>query len=140
MFYVGSIFIVVAVLPWNDPGIAPGFSVEYRARMLAKTGPADEFYRLYMVPGMLHCQGGDAPTDVNWQAALESWVEKSEAPGRLVASDGKNRQRKAEIFSGESAEIANCVSDFRQHRARYVEEAQQVLVPDPFLDIEEEGS
>jgi hypothetical protein len=26
---------------------------------------------------------------VNWQAALESWVEKSEAPGDLVASDGK---------------------------------------------------
>jgi hypothetical protein len=71
---------------WNDPGIAPGFSLEYRERLLAKTGDASGFYRLYMVPGMLHCGGGDAPTRVNWQGALESWVEKGVAPGELVAS------------------------------------------------------
>ena len=74
---------------WNDPAIPPGYSLEYRERVTAKTSGADDFYRLYMVPGMLHCSGGDAPTNVNWQAALESWVEKSEAPGDLVASDGK---------------------------------------------------
>jgi hypothetical protein len=74
---------------WNDPAIPPGYSLEYRDRLTAKTGGANDFYRLYMVPGMLHCSGGDAPTNVNWQAALESWVEKSEAPGDLIASDGK---------------------------------------------------
>jgi feruloyl esterase len=74
---------------WNDPAIPPGYSLEYRDRLTAKTGGANDFYRLYMVPGMLHCSGGDAPTNVNWQAAIESWVEKSEAPGDLVASDGK---------------------------------------------------
>ena len=74
---------------WNDPAIPPGYSLEYRDRLTAKTGGANDFYRLYMVPGMLHCSGGDAPTNVNWQAALESWVEKSEAPGDLVASDGR---------------------------------------------------
>jgi pimeloyl-ACP methyl ester carboxylesterase len=74
---------------WNDPAIPPGYSLEYRDRLTAKTRGTNDFYRLYMVPGMLHCSGGDAPTNVNWQAALESWVEKSEAPGKLVASDGK---------------------------------------------------
>jgi len=74
---------------WNDPAIPPGYSLEYRERLTAKIGDANDFYRLYMVPGMLHCSGGDAPTNVNWQSALESWVEKSEAPGELVASDGK---------------------------------------------------
>ncbi len=83
---------------WNDPGIAPGFSVEYRERLLAKTGPADDFYRLYMVPGMLHCGGGQAPTRVDWQAALENWVEKSEAPGTLIASDGKGAAQTLEPF------------------------------------------
>src|SRR5579859_1062914 len=73
---------------WNDPAIPPGYSLEYRDRLTAKTGDATDFYRLYMVPGMLHCGGGEAPTNVNWQAALESWVEKSEAPGDLIASDG----------------------------------------------------
>src|SRR6202789_2160025 len=70
---------------WNDPGIAPGFSLEYRERLLAKTGELSGFYRLYMVPGMLHCGRGDAPTRVNWQGALESWVEQGAAPGQLVA-------------------------------------------------------
>jgi pimeloyl-ACP methyl ester carboxylesterase len=74
---------------WNDPAIPPGYSLEYRERLVAKTARANEFYRLYMIPGMLHCSGGDAPTNVNWQAALESWVERSEAPGDLIASDGK---------------------------------------------------
>jgi hypothetical protein len=84
---------------WNDPGIPPGYSLEYRERLTAKTGGVDEFYRLYMVPGMLHCAGGDAPTNVNWQAALESWVEKSEAPGELVASDGKGATQTLEPFN-----------------------------------------
>jgi pimeloyl-ACP methyl ester carboxylesterase len=84
---------------WNDPAIPPGYSLEYRDRLTAKTGGANDFYRLYMVPGMLHCSGGDAPTNVNWQAALESWVEKSEAPGDLIASDGKGATQILEPFN-----------------------------------------
>jgi hypothetical protein len=50
------------------------------------------------VPGMLHCGGGDAPTQVNWQGALEAWVEKSAVPGELVASDGKGATQSLEPF------------------------------------------
>ncbi len=71
---------------WNDPAVPPEYSLEYRERLEAKTGGLADFYRLYMVPGMLHCGGGDAPTNVNWQAALESWAERGAAPGDLVAS------------------------------------------------------
>jgi feruloyl esterase len=74
---------------WNDPLIPPGFSLEYQSRLAAQMGNIDGFYRLYMVPGMLHCGGGDAPTNVNWLAALEDWVERNKAPGTLTASDGK---------------------------------------------------
>jgi feruloyl esterase len=72
---------------WNDPGIPPGFSVEYHARVAAAMGKIDDFYRLYMVPGMLHCGGGDAPTTVDWQSAIEAWVEKGSPPGALTASE-----------------------------------------------------
>jgi hypothetical protein len=51
-----------------------------------------------MVPGMLHCGGGDAPTMVNWQAALEAWVEKAEPPGELVASDGNGTTQMLQPF------------------------------------------
>jgi len=72
---------------WNDPAIAPEYSLAYRAQVAAKTGGIADFYRLYMVPGMLHCRGGDAPTNVDWQSALEAWVEKGVAPGDLTAAD-----------------------------------------------------
>ena len=89
---------------WNDPGIPPGFSLEYRDRLAQKTGGLEDFYRLYMVPGMLHCSGGDAPTEVNWQAALEAWVEHGSAPGKLVASDGKGASQTIEpIGTGAAA-------------------------------------
>jgi len=52
-------------------------------------GKIDDFYRLYMVPGMLHCGGGDAPTNVDWQATIEAWVEKGTPPGALTASDAQ---------------------------------------------------
>ena len=74
---------------WNDPGIAPGYSLEYRARVVGRMGAVNDFYRLYMVPGMLHCSGGDAPTEVDWQAAIEAWVQSGAAPGALTAGDGR---------------------------------------------------
>jgi feruloyl esterase len=74
---------------WNDPAIPAGYSLEYRERLAAKTKGVNDFYRLYMVPGMLHCGGGDAPTNVNWQAALEDWVERGVAPAALTARDAK---------------------------------------------------
>jgi feruloyl esterase len=83
---------------WNDPGIPPGYSLEYRERLMAMTGDVSGFYRLYLVPGMLHCGGGDAPTQVNWQAALESWAEKGVPPQELVASDGKGSMQTLEPF------------------------------------------
>jgi feruloyl esterase len=83
---------------WNDPAIPPGYSLEYRERLAAKTGGVKDFYRLYMVPGMLHCGGGDAPTTVNWQAALEAWVEKAVAPVDLVAIDGKGATQTLQPF------------------------------------------
>jgi feruloyl esterase len=83
---------------WNDPAIPAGYSLEYRERAAAHNAGLRDFYRLYMVPGMLHCGGGDAPTNVNWQAALETWVERAVAPGPLVASDGKGAVQTIEPF------------------------------------------
>jgi feruloyl esterase len=70
---------------WNDPGIPPGYSLEYRQRLISTMGNVDDFYRLYMIPGMLHCGGGDAPTTIDWQSAIEAWVEHGQPPGALIA-------------------------------------------------------
>ena len=73
---------------WNDPAIPPGLSLDYLRRVQAKMGPTADFYRLFMVPGMLHCRGGDAPTQVDWFALLDGWVDGGKAPGAVVAHGG----------------------------------------------------
>ena len=42
--------------------------------------------RLFMVPGMGHCGGGEGPNEFDSLAALEQWVEKGKAPDQIVAS------------------------------------------------------
>ena len=70
---------------WNDPAISPRYSLAYAAAVKARLGKTDDFYRLYMVPGMLHCVGGASPTQVDWLGALDAWVDKGSAPGTIVA-------------------------------------------------------
>jgi feruloyl esterase len=50
----------------------------------------DDWLRLFMVPGMLHCRGGPGPDQFNALAALERWRESKEAPGQIVASHVTN--------------------------------------------------
>ncbi|MDB5456130.1 MAG: hypothetical protein JWP92_1715, partial [Caulobacter sp.] len=61
---------------------------------------APDFARLYLIPGMLHCQGGTSPAafgqapaapaarddpEHDIRRALESWVEAGRAPGPITA-------------------------------------------------------
>jgi feruloyl esterase len=81
---------------WNDPGIAPLGSVRYRSELIAKMGGVDGFYRLYMIPGMLHCAGGAGPGVVDWVTVIDDWVSHSKPPAALVAVAGPNKQAKAQ--------------------------------------------
>jgi feruloyl esterase len=80
---------------WSDPQISPGNSVQYYKTVLETLGGAGKVqnsYRLFMVPGMAHCGGGEGPNTFDMVAALEQWVEKKKAPEQIVASrltDGK---------------------------------------------------
>jgi feruloyl esterase len=73
---------------WADPGIPPMFGVEYYRNVANKVGPkkAPDKIRLFMVPGMGHCAGGDGPNTFNTMAALSQWVEQQKAPDEIVAS------------------------------------------------------
>jgi feruloyl esterase len=73
---------------WSDPQIAPGTSVAYYQSVLDKVGSSNvmKSHRLFMVPGMNHCQGGDGTDNFDMLAALEQWVEKGTAPNQIAAS------------------------------------------------------
>jgi feruloyl esterase len=49
-------------------------------------GRADQFARLFAVPGMNHCAGGPATDAFDAFGALVDWVEKGVAPARIIAT------------------------------------------------------
>ncbi|MSV34661.1 MAG: tannase/feruloyl esterase family alpha/beta hydrolase [Bryobacterales bacterium] len=74
---------------WSDNLIAPGNSVNYYKSVVDTLGGAakvNDSYRLFMVPGMRHCRGGDGTDRFDPITALEHWVEKSKAPESIQAS------------------------------------------------------
>jgi len=70
---------------WNDPQIPPEFSVEYYRSVGKQMGDVGRFYRLYMVPGMAHCGGGEGTSSFDMLAELESWVERNRPPAEVPA-------------------------------------------------------
>lgn len=88
---------------WNDPAIPAMNTIHYYEAVLRTLGEKDvnSFVRLYMIPGMQHCEGGpgadsfDAPGDGesrqgdprhDIQAAMQAWLEKGIAPATIVAA------------------------------------------------------
>jgi feruloyl esterase len=76
---------------WADPRLVPVLSIQFHGaveRNLREEddGNIDDFYRLFMVPGMLHCAGGTGPTSFDAFGALVKWVEQGIAPDRIIGS------------------------------------------------------
>jgi feruloyl esterase len=42
--------------------------------------------RLFLVPGMTHCHGGDATDQFDMLQAIQAWVEEDQAPDRILAT------------------------------------------------------
>jgi feruloyl esterase len=80
---------------WSDQDIAPKASINFYLRTLEATSAGagnSNWIRLFMVPGMGHCGGGEGPNTFDMMTALEPWVEQRTIPGRVVAahrSEGK---------------------------------------------------
>ena len=79
---------------WNDAGVPPLEVVNYYNNVVKTIGAksAMSAVRLYMVPGMGHCGGGEGTDHFDLFPALQTWVEQKQAPGEIIASrieDGK---------------------------------------------------
>jgi feruloyl esterase len=92
---------------WSDPIVPPIQTInQYKGMVAALSGTpkdvvdselpfpafsaanakAQETVRLFMAPGMSHCGGGDGPNVLNGMEALAKWVDKNQAPEKLMAS------------------------------------------------------
>jgi len=80
---------------WSDWQISPLNSVHYYESVLEAAGGASKVqdsYRLFMVPGMGHCGGGEGPNRFDMVGALEQWVEQHKPPAQIIAEDTKTRR------------------------------------------------
>ncbi len=94
---------IIMYFGWQDPALTPLEGIAYYEQVARAAGGmrrAQDFFRLFMVPGMAHCGGGpganafgqvlspalrdDPVHDVS--RALEAWVEQRRPPDHLVAA------------------------------------------------------
>jgi hypothetical protein len=75
---------------WNDPALSAYATIEHYNAVKANDPDIQSFMRLYLLPGVLHCGGGDGPSQVDWIALIRDWVENNNAPGRVIASKTSN--------------------------------------------------
>jgi feruloyl esterase len=80
---------------WADPQVPAENSIIYYEGVRKTVGPAatDAAISLYMLPGVLHCRGGNGADTFDRMGAITAWVEKGQKPAQLVATaqsaDGK---------------------------------------------------
>ena len=77
---------LILVQGWADQSVMPPPTVDYYLTM-TKTmdGPTatKRFARLFMVPGMDHCAGGEGASAIDYMAAITAWTEGGQAPDAL---------------------------------------------------------
>lgn len=80
------------LLLWHglaDPAISPiGTVAYYQAVQDRMGGPAAtrKFARLYLLPGVNHCGGGQGPSSFDGLTAILNWVEQGQAPFSLLTT------------------------------------------------------
>lgn len=93
---------------WADQSMSPGYNTRYYMEVVdLQPGPdrlarTQDFYRLFMAPGMAHCYGGGGPTNFGGLdhdalptldaehdvlEALDAWVDKANPPKELTATE-----------------------------------------------------
>ncbi len=78
---------------WADGSIVATSSIGYYEGVVKFMGgreQTEDFFRLFLVPGVHHVGGGPGLIEFDTLTALENWVEKGEPPVRLVASRSAN--------------------------------------------------
>ena len=74
---------------WTDTNITPRATVDYFKKVQEQMGGGTQTaqaVRLFMIPGMNHCGGGEGPNVFSMVNSLERWVEDGKAPEQVMAS------------------------------------------------------
>ncbi len=80
---------------WADQHISPLYTIAYYQAVQSTMGEAsaNEFTRLYVVPGVGHCGGGEGFPNIDLVSQITGWVEHGAAPNAVMAyqTDAANK-------------------------------------------------
>jgi feruloyl esterase len=75
---------------WNDPALSAYSTISYYQDVEKTDKDVQSYIRLFLLPGVLHCEGGPGPDQVEWLPLIRDWVENGKAPERVVMSKKKD--------------------------------------------------
>jgi feruloyl esterase len=78
---------------WADGAVMATSSIGYYEGVIKAMGGrklTEDFFRLFLIPGVHHGGGGPGLTEFDSMTALENWVEKGQAPEKLTAWRSNN--------------------------------------------------
>lgn len=116
-----------------DSVFSPGDTMAwYEGLDAANGGTAEDFARLFLIPGMNHCSGGPCTDQFDMMDTLVDWVEQGVAPERVIAG-----ARGAGNAGGENTEVP---ADWAPDRTRPLCPYPQIAVYDGSGDVEDAAS
>jgi len=80
----------------NDVLEIPGAVVDYYETVEKTMGgrsATQDFFRLFVIPGMNHCTGGDGAFAVDYLSYLEQWVEQGKVPDVMIGAHPDGLQK-----------------------------------------------
>src|SRR5205823_2625045 len=73
---------------WADQSVLPLNVIDYYETVERTMGGREQtqsFFRLFMIPGMNHCQGGEGADAIDYLGAMQAWIEQGKAPDMLMS-------------------------------------------------------
>ena len=75
---------------WNDPALSAFTTIEHFEAVREVNKEYEDFLRLYLLPGVLHCGGGPGPNQADWLQLVRDWVELGKAPDKVILTKRTN--------------------------------------------------
>jgi Tannase and feruloyl esterase len=77
---------------WSDGAVSPTSTIDYYEtveRTMGGAAATRDFFRLFMLPGVDHCWGGEGASVVDFLSYMEAWIEKNQAPDIMMSAHVK---------------------------------------------------
>jgi feruloyl esterase len=78
---------------WSDAALTALDSIDYYDSVEQRDPALRDYFRMYLMPGVGHCNGGPGPDRADWITAIEQWVENDLPPEQLIASNSDEQGR-----------------------------------------------